>query len=143
MGQERKKGMHIILCVDDRLGMLFNGRRLSRDSALVEDAVKLCKGSKLWVNEYSDGLFSRYGYSVQICDPDFPENAGTDDFCFMEDCDPAPYRDKIGSIVLYRWNRRYPADTYFDAALLQGRRLAGQKEFPGSSHEKITREVYR
>ena len=83
--------MHIILCVDDRLGMLFNGRRLSRDSALVEDAVKLCKGSKLWVNEYSDGLFSRYGYSVQICDPDFPENAGTDDFCFMEDCDPAPY----------------------------------------------------
>ena len=63
--------MHIILCVDDRFGMLFNGRRLSRDSALVEDAVKLCKGSKLWVNEYSDGLFSRYGYSVQICDPDF------------------------------------------------------------------------
>lgn len=141
--EEREKRMHIILCVDDRFGMLFNGRRLSRDSALVKDAVKFCRGEKLWVNEYSDGLFSRYGCSAQICDPDFLKNAGPRDFCFVENSDPAPYREKIAGIILYRWNRRYPADIFFDVSLLEGRNLIERTEFPGSSHEKITREVYR
>lgn len=134
--------MHIIACVDDRLGMLFNGRRLSRDEELLKDIRALVGEKKLWVSSYSDGLFARYGFDMQICDDDFPEKAAPGDFCFVEDADLASFRKKIESIILYRWNRRYPSDTRLDPALLQERSLTGSREFPGSSHEKITREVY-
>ena len=49
--------------------------------------------------------------------------------------------EKIDSIILYRWNRVYPADTYFDIDL-SGWQLVRTGEFSGASHELITKEVY-
>ena len=51
------------------------------------------------------------------------------------------YREKLESLVLYRWNRRYPADVYFDLDLSQWR-LVSRREFSGTSHDTITKEVY-
>jgi len=46
-------------------------------------------------------------------------------------------------VVCYRWNRHYPADQYFDIDLsAMGFALSESEDFPGKSHEKITREVY-
>ena len=134
----KERSVTVIICVEERGGMLFNGKRL-QDVAALHGAC----GGELWMNEYSDELFSRYGVSGQICDADFLSKAGADDLCFVEDCDLRPYRDKITCIVRYCWNRRYPADLRFDEALLEGFSLIETREFPGSSHEKITREVYR
>ncbi|MFR4122966.1 MAG: hypothetical protein ACLT0W_12285 [Clostridium sp.] len=44
-------------------------------------------------------------------------------------------------MILYKWNRVYPADQYF-AMDLSGWKLVETVEFPGSSHEKITEERY-
>ena len=49
----------------------------------------------------------------------------------------------IEKIILYRWNRKYPADFRFDINLEDSEwKLAETREFTGSSHEKITEEVY-
>ena len=50
--------------------------------------------------------------------------------------------DKITEIIVYRWNRDYPADLFLDIDLKDWE-LAETAEFAGNSHEKITREVYR
>ena len=52
-----------------------------------------------------------------------------------------PGYSKSESVVLYKWNRVYPADQYF-AMDLSGWKLVETVEFPGSSHEKITEERY-
>lgn len=37
--------------------------------------------------------------------------AGDGDFAFCEFADPAAYKDKIEELIVYNWNRHYPADT--------------------------------
>ena len=36
--------MTVFVCIDDTMGMAFNGRRQSRDSAVVEDILRSCGG---------------------------------------------------------------------------------------------------
>ena len=59
----------------------------------------------------------------------------------MENTAVGPYNKWIESVILYKWNRRYPSDTKFDLDL-NGWTLISTTDFPGSSHEKITEEVY-
>ena len=63
-------------------------------------------------------------------------------YCFVEDRAIAPVQEKIEKIILFRWNRAYPADMYFDITLSDGWHVTETHEFAGSSHEKITEEVY-
>ncbi len=126
--------MKLIVCVDDKNGMLFNKRRQSRDKILIENVLELCKGETLYTNEYSSALFPEN--SAVIC-KDFKtlENGYIFAENFMVD------EDKINEIIIYKWNRVYPADTYFNISL-DGWSLAETVDFEGSSHEKITREKY-
>ena len=64
-------------------------------------------------------------------------------FCRDRSCgkDMFPIRQILIQVVLYKWNRVYPADQYF-AMDLSGWKLVETVEFPGSSHEKITEERY-
>ena len=48
---------------------------------------------------------------------------------------------EIEKVILYHWNRDYPADTYFDLDLTDWK-ITRTEEFPGFSHDKITEEVY-
>ena len=51
--------------------------------------------------------------------------------------------DRLEGLVLYRWNRRYPADAWLDVRPgPPGWTLARREEFSGHSHERITKEVY-
>ena len=73
----------------------------------------------------------------------FLEKAGAGEFCFVENCEIAPYLDRIEEVWVYRWNRHYPADARFPMDAVRARwRLKGTCDFPGSSHEMITEEVY-
>ena len=49
--------MKIIACLDDNNGLLFNNRRQSRDRVVIEDILKDCHNSKLWINNFSKSLF--------------------------------------------------------------------------------------
>ena len=94
------------------------------------------------MNEYSNRLFLQYNFSNQTVLPDFLAQAGPGDICFIEGNDVLPFWEKVEKLILYCWNRVYPADLYFDLAVLEGWRLTEKKDFPGSSHEILTRKVY-
>lgn len=130
--------MNIIVCLDDNGGMLFNKRRQSRDQKVLEDVLSYTK--TLWMNSFSEKLFAET--DVKICvDKEFLNKAKKGEFCFVENEKILPYADRIEEIIVYQWNRKYPADFRFDVPLGEWK-MTEQKEFVGKSHEKITRETY-
>lgn len=131
--------MIIIACVDDNLGLLFNNRRQSRDGILIKDILDFIGNKILWINTYSKQLFPEQ--ENIIVSENFIDEANEGDFCFIEDIDVKKYVDKIEKIILYFWNREYPADRKFDINL-DDWILTHEKDFEGSSHEKITQKIY-
>lgn len=129
--------MILIACVDDNLGMAFNGRRQSRDRAVAERIAALTEGKRLWLHPYTAKLFEG-----GVCaDEAFLTQAGEQEFAFTELAAPGFLEERIELIVLYRWNRVYPADVRFDIDLTGWKQLSST-EFTGTSHEKITEEIY-
>ncbi|MET0016465.1 ribonuclease Z [Oscillibacter sp.] len=134
--------MEVIACVDDKNGLMFNKRRQSRDYTVIDHILQDSRDRCLYMTEYSAQLFTA-DQSRIIVKPNFLECVGPGDYCFVEDSMLLPYESKIDRIIFYRWNRKYPADLYFDIPLTEhGWRLTEAIDFPGNSHEKITREVY-
>ncbi len=131
--------MIVIAAVDERGGMMFNKRRVSRDRVMIERISALC--GKVWMNEYSAGLFSA---DNAVIDENFLEKAGEGEYCFVENVSLNKYVGRIEKVLLFNWNRKYPADSYFDIDLDSPEwEIVETSEFAGSSHEKITMEVYR
>ncbi len=134
--------MTLVFCMDDRQGMMFGGRRQSRDRVLLEDLTELSQGHRLLMNKYSDKMFASFGFHCQTADDNFLNLADEEDFCFVEDTNKIPDFDRVSRIIIYRWNRHYPSDLRFDHSLLSGFILQETKVFQGNSHDEITREVY-
>jgi len=135
--------MIIISCVDDDMGMMFNHRRQSQDRVLRERVLEATKGKKLWINHYSAKQFSENNTPQINVDDNFMSEAGDGEYCFVENCDVTPYLRWVEKIILYRWNRRYPSDQTFPINLsVGGWKLVHTEEFSGSSHERITEEIY-
>ncbi len=137
--------MIVILAIDDRGGLLFNGRRQSQDKRLRERILELTDGKVLWMNSYSRRQFGEaVSASNIVIDEAFLSKAEWGDYCFVENMELKPYLEKIERMTLFKWNRIYPADQYLDIDLSDGRWwLEKAQEFPGFSHEKITEEIYR
>lgn len=131
--------MHLIFCIDDRDGISFCGRRLSRDSALNEHILRLSAGHILWMNHDSSKLFPE---DTVVADADFLCKAGPGDYCLVETTPVPDTLENLESVILYHWNRSYPSTVKFPRELLSGMRLVHTEYFPGNSHEKITMERY-
>lgn len=135
--------MKIIVCLDDKNGMMFNHRRQSRDRAVTDDVLTMAGNSRLFITPYSEKLFAERNGEYTV-DENMLTEARAEDYCFVEDIELKPYIGRVEEIVIYRWNRHYPADLYFDISLAeQGFKLASVSEFEGYSHEKITKEIFR
>lgn len=135
--------MHVMLCLDDKDGMLFHQRRQSQDRVLRRYMLDLCGTHGLWLNAYSAGQFAEQERARLRIDERFLSLAGEGDYCFVEDQQIEPFLGKIETVILFRWNRIYPADQYFDRSLLTcGWTLRETEDFSGFSHAKITKEVY-
>ena len=135
--------MIVLTCLDDKDGMMFNHRRQSQDRILREDILRTAGEKKLWLNGYSARQFSGEQQERLSISEDFMTEAGTGEFCFVEQGPLAPVEEKIEQLILYRWNRHYPSDMKLDLPLAaHGWVLRESRDFAGSSHEKITREVY-
>lgn len=133
--------MKIAVCLDDKNGMMFFGRRQSMDSLLRQDLLNLTCGSRLWMNSYSAGQFTEP--AGILVDEQFLLKAAEDDWCFVENADLTAVADRVTGLAIYRWNRLYPSDRKFPEELIRNRmNLVQTREFPGSSHERITLEVY-
>lgn len=133
--------MTVYLCLDEKNGMLFHNRRQSRDRAVRADILRECAGSTLWMDAYSASQFEPAPAAIVVAE-DCLARAGIADSCFVERQVLAPWVEKIGRLVIYRWNRAYPSDTCLDVSL-ENWKLFSREEFSGYSHETITKEVYR
>ena len=135
--------MKLIVCLDELGGMMFNHRRQSRDRVVTEDVLRTVGDGRLWMAGYSESLFSDCGRELCISE-NFLASAAEGDWCFVEDRSLQPYVDRVETLVIYHWNRRYPSDFRFDVDWeREGFVLIEQVEFQGFSHEKITKEIYR
>ena len=130
--------MQVIITVENRNGMLFNHRRVSRDQKVSERILAYCKEKKLRMNAYSAKLFENYP-QIRVSETFLEQK---DAICFVEDQDVTPYLPEIDTIILFHWNREYPADFFFTVDLSEWNRIH-QEDFAGKSHEKITMEVYK
>ncbi len=135
--------MIIIVCVDDNNGMLFHNRRQSRDTFLYKHIIEVTEGKRLLMNSYSAKLFSEKQKEHIIVQCDFLEIASENDYCFVENTELLNYQNNIQKIILYRWNRVYPADTYFQFPFNKDKwKLEKTTDIIGNSHNIITEEVY-
>ena len=134
--------MRVIVCVEDRGGMTFNGRRVSRDRAVIADIVDDMNGKTVLAENYSRILFSEHSCNVIFSDSPL-EAAEKGDTCFVESESLLPYAEKITALTVYRWNRRCPWDKALDVTPeMLGLRLVSTADIEGCSHEKITKEIY-
>lgn len=65
------------------------------------------------------------------------------DALFVQSEDAIPELSRVDRFIVYRWNRKYPRDgaiklNLFDA----GFRLSSICDFRGSSHDRITEEIW-
>lgn len=131
--------MTVFVCLDDNNGMMFNGRRQSRDKAVVERVCEISGSSRLYANLYSSPLFD--GADNLITDDDPMGVSQNGDYCFIENLSLKDYLHKIEKIIIYRWNRKYPSDFKFDVDVSSWK-YESRFEFKGNSHDLITEEVY-
>lgn len=131
--------MKLIFCLSKEGGMTFFGKRQSQDIKLREWILNRVSSSKLWMNEYSYKMFGSHE-GIEVSDL-YMSKAGADDYCFIENGGYSA--ENADEIILCHWNRKYPADKFFDIEILKnGFELKERADIVGNSHEKITIEVY-
>ena len=131
--------MKLCICLDKKNGMMFFGKRQSQDSVQRERFLKLVGSEKLWMSNYSAKLFG--ATESIVVDDNCGTLAGENDYCFVED---QPFDiNKCKSIIVYKWNRQYQADKFFTVDFkTAGFKRVSKEDFVGSSHDKITEEIY-
>ena len=133
--------MKLIVCLSDDNGMMFNHRRQSRDRVLIADMIQHVQNAPLWVSPYSAPLFGEDCPTLQIA-PTPTQSAGEKDYCFVEDVPLPQNLDGVTELLIYRWNRLYPSDVHFTCDTSRFS-LAESTEFAGSSHDNITKEIWK
>ena len=129
--------MKLIVCLDDRCGMTFLKKRQSRDRVQISDMKALLAGATLAVSPYTESMLRDSGISLKVYEN--PAKSG-EDYCFVENTE-LPCVSDIDGVIIYRWGRHYPSDVKFTLDI-SGLVPEDITEFAGSSHEKITREIY-
>ncbi|MBE5935230.1 MAG: hypothetical protein E7262_05500 [Lachnospiraceae bacterium] len=160
--------MKLIVCVDKNNGMMFNNRRQSRDIEVIKDILGNIDGS-LWIGQYSKELFVDYfeknnitfeqldnniinasidGKKFEIVVDEkrgveyyFIERNVNDLLMELDNETVKDYTNNIDEIILYNWNKVYPADVQFEVDLSQYSKVESV-EFKGNSHDVITKYVY-
>ena len=135
--------MNLILCLDDNGGLSFFSRRQSMDSVLREKALELAGGQKLWMDGYSAGQFQNAPERIAVTQEPLAE-IGPEDWFFLELQDWKPLLSEVRRLAVFHWNREYPSNRVFPLQqVLANAKLLHREDFPGSSHENITLEVYQ
>lgn len=125
----------VVVCVDKNGGQTRLGRRLASDRAVRSRIASLPQ--PVCVDEYTATQFTededRSRLSV-VSDP----AAIKEGTAFLERQD---IPDDADTILVFRWDKRYPADRYL-AFRFRGWRKARKEDFPGDAHDKVTLETW-
>lgn len=136
--------MKVIVCIDQNKGIAFHHRRQSRDVRLCEYLLQMAGTQTLWISPYSQTLFASNhlpmeGIRVSEC---YLEEAGEEDYCFVELDEIGPFSDRISHLIVCHWNRDYPADQFLDLCFSDWERT-DTVELVGKSHPSITIDFYK
>ena len=136
------KKITVAVVLDDREGMMIFGKRQSRDRVLIADFVTSMGEKPIYISPFSRVIFEPYENVNTVENPFLEcEDGGA---CFIESLALTPYIDMIETLIVYRWNELYPSDVRFDVDIEgAGYKLVSSYDFEGSSHERITKEIYR
>ncbi len=148
--------MKLILCTDERLGYSFNHRRQSSDLEMRRDMVRRLGSAadNIYVNIYTERSLLRDGFFSEeeaIRRRKAPAKSGrkflekairNDGWAFVENVDLKGCWHSIDEILLYIWDKRYPAEYELPAGMLESFIMVGQTQFSGHSHEVIRLEHY-
>ena len=64
--------------------------------------------------------------------------AAPGEYCFVEDISVAHFEKWAEQIILFKWNRKYPGDFYFDIDVQKPEwKLSHTEDFAGSSMKKL------
>lgn len=132
------KKITVAICLDDKGGMTFLGRRLSSDRLLIENLVGSSE-SDIYISGFSSALFTSHEGKYRVVEnplTDAPDGA----ICFVENLPLSSALPYIDRIIMYKWNRHYPSDRKIDISF-EAFRVASETEFVGSSHDKISKLV--
>ena len=131
--------MNIIACIDNENGILFNSRRQSRDAKVFEDIKNTIDAKIIYCSEYSAKLLQEHSFSTAIVKTlkAVPKNG----YYFLEDNLPPEFLSQINKIIIYKWNKIYPKDTYSGIDISKMKPVS-TTEFEGKSHKIITKEIY-
>ena len=134
--------MKLIVCLDNRDGMLFNGRRQSRDRAVCKDILEISGKAHVWMHIDSTKLFDIACDRI-CCYQVAPDLVPEDVYLFLEFDSVEQYMQMADTLIIYRWNRVYPSDVTFPNDYMNcSWNLKETYEFSGQSHSRVTREVY-
>ena len=136
--------MNIIICVDKNNGTFFNGRRQSLDREIAKKIASMTEQKAVWMKPYSAELFDRVEklHIYKRVDERYLDRADGSEYCFVEGDLLKPYLEKINTIIVFRWDRIYPADQYLDISLSNFEPVV-EMGFHGYSPELITMEMYK
>lgn len=128
--------MILIVCLDMHDGMRFNRRRQSTDKDVIARILDMFGDDKIAVRPCSEKLFSADRITV-------PGNPLESDVYFAEEICSIPPPNAVEKLVVFRWDKIYPADEKFPMKkFLEEFSIKESVSFPGNSHDTITLEVY-
>ena len=124
--------MKLIICLDDKNGMMFNKRRQSKDVVVAEKVKEIIGNNLLHIHSYSSPIFPE----ATVCE----SFENIDGFAFIENPDYI-IPEKVQELYIFKWNRHYPSDKKFKMDMSDFS-LVSTEDFAGNSHENITLEIY-
>ena len=129
--------MTLIVCLDQNNGMRFNKRRQSTDKRVISHILETHANKTIAVRPYSAKLFSESRILVV-------DKPAENDIYFLEEAEFIPNLEKVGKVIIYRWDKVYPADEKFPFAIcFEQFRCEKTDIIRGNSHELISLEVYK
>lgn len=132
--------MTVIICVDNNGGILFNGKRQSKDRIFRKYLLDIVekKNSRIAMTPYTYGQFQE-DKRKELIDVkntfSFDEN-----YIFLEQSIPISW-EKVNNLILCCWNRDYPTDEYFNLPIGVECILRNTEEIVSDSHT-LTIETY-
>ena len=137
--------MKIIYVLDKNNGVLFNHRRQSKDTSLIENIVSKVKqeNGTLYVSDYSRELFEGTDVSIQSLAEFNLSVSKENDFVFVENED-IQLDDFKGEVdyYFYKWSSVYPSDKKLELPL-NDVEVVQKEQFKGNSHDEIYLEIWR
>lgn len=134
--------MSVFICVDEKMGLLFREKRLSRDRQVIHDIVEIAH-SPIYIESYSAVLFNGLcdDFVIKEClEPQLTKNY----CCFLENMQINNFIHSADEVIIYSWNRIYPSDFFLDVDFIKYNfKNVSTHDFKGHSHDKITRRIFK